>query len=145
MVKRSRVLDEAEEEAELPYAETALARRAMRSRPRLAVLLLAGGGTLVAAAALAREPAVAAGAIVAALVAWGVRRERLGGIVAAGLVSILAFSVPIAFMFLEDLGLAESIALALVAAWGAALAPDVILLVRDAELQHAYGRWARRG
>lgn len=143
MVKKARVL-ETEVDADVPYEETRLAKRALRARPRLALLLLAGAAGFAVEGALARDGFAIAGALALGLVAWGVRKGKLGGIVAAALAAVLAVLIPLALMAALSGAWGEKVALAFVVAWGAIMLPDVLTLVRDAELQHAYGRWARR-
>lgn len=144
MVKRANVLDGAQAEAEIPYEETRLGRTAPRARRRLAVLLLVGALFAVVETVLARTwwTALAAGALV--LTAWGAHRGSLGGIVAAGLAAALAAGIPLVVWGVLGLSRAEVVPALAVALLGAAALPDVVLLLRDAELQHAYGRWARR-
>lgn len=144
MVKRARVLADVEVEADVPYERTRLARRAVRARPRLAVLLLVGAAGFLLEAALAREAMMLLGAGALAFTAWGAWKGRLGGVIAAALVGVLAMLVPLALMVVIERSVGERVIMAFVALWGAAMLPDVLTLVRDAELQHAYGRWARR-
>lgn len=145
MVKRSRLLERTElEEGAPPYAETDLARRAAKARPRLAILAVVGAAGFGLEAALARDPAMALGAILLALAAFGVWRGRLGAVVAVALASALAIFVPLALFALGGVSLDEGVPMAFAVVWGALLVPDVILLFRDAELQYAYGMWARR-
>lgn len=143
MVKRSRVL-ETEVDADVRYEETRLAKRATRARPRLAILLLAGVAGFAVEGALARDGFMIAGAIALVLVAWGVWKGKLGGVVAAALAAVLAVLIPLALMAALPSAWGEKVALAFVVTWGAIMLPDVLTLVRDAELQYAYGRWARR-
>lgn len=143
MVKSSRVL-ETEVDADVPYEETRLARKATAARPRLAILLLVGAAGFALEAALARDAFMALGAVALAFTAWGVRQGRLGGIVAAALAAILGALIPFALMFVGERATAERVIMAFVIAWAALMLPDVLTLARDAELQHAYGRWARR-
>lgn len=145
VVKQSRVLADLDAEAEIPYEKTRLARRAARARPRLAVLLLAGGAAFLVEGAMARNGWMLLAAPVLAAVAWGAWKGWLGAVVAAAFVALLALFVPIALIAMGGRALGETIALAFVSLWGLILLPDVLTLVRDAELQHAYGRWARRG
>lgn len=143
MVKRSRVL-ETEVQADLPYERTRLARQAARARPRLAILLLVGAAGFALEAALVRAPFMGLAALALALTAWGIWKGRLGGIVAAALAGVLGTLVPLALMFVLDRPLGERVTMGFVIAWAVTLLPDVLTLVRDAELQHTYGRWARR-
>lgn len=143
MVKRSRVL-ETELEADVAYEETRLARQAARARPRLALLLLVGAAGFALEAALARAPFMGMGAFALALVAWGAWKGRLGGVIAAAFVAIVCALVPFALMFVGEREIGERVIMGVVIAWALVMLPDVLTLVRDAELQYAYGRWARR-
>ncbi|HUR70040.1 MAG TPA: hypothetical protein VM370_12405 [Candidatus Thermoplasmatota archaeon] len=146
MVKESRALaDELAQEGVAPYEATPLARRAVRARRRLAILLLVGVAGVALEAALRRDLLLALGAIAIAFAAQAVRAKRLAGVVAAAFAALLAVLVPIALMMVFDRPTSERILLAFVVGWGLALLPDVVLLLQDAELQHAYGLWARRG
>lgn len=145
MVKRSRVLsEEVEAKAELPYAQTRLARRAAKARPRIAVVLLLGAAGFALEAALARDALMGAGALALVATAWGAWRGRLGGVIAAALAATLAILVPAAMLFLVERAIAERVVMGFVIVWGALMVPDVVTLIRDAELQYAYGLWARR-
>lgn len=144
VVKPSRVL-ETEVEADVPYESTRLARKAAQARRRLAILLLVGAGGFALEAFLARAPFMGAGAAALALVAWGVWKGRLGATVAAALVAVLGALIPFALMFVGERATAERVIMGFVIAWAVVMLPDVLTLVRDAELQYAYGRWARRG
>lgn len=144
MVKKVRVVDGVEEEAGVRYEDTGLARRAVRSRRRLSGLLWVAAALLVLEAVAQGAPGWALVAVAVALAGWGTRQGRLGGVVAAGLVAFIAIGVPIRMLALGGLAASDAIALAVSAVVGLAALPDVILLLRDAELQHAYGRWARR-
>lgn len=145
MVKASRVLDEElRTEAEVPYEQTRLARRATAARPRLALLLALGGAAFAVEATLARDGWMALGAAALFAVAWGAWKGRLAGVIAAALAALLAALIPLALMFVGERAIGERVVMAFVVAWGAAMLPDVLTLVRDAELQHAYGRWAKR-
>lgn len=144
MVKRSEVLSGVDAEAGLPYAQTRLARQAAPARRRLAWLLLGGAAAFLLEAALARSGWWVLGAAALALAAWGIRRGRLGALVAAGLAALLMTLLPLRFLVL---GLPDAVGIvtgAVSVAFGLALLPDVVLLARDAELQYAYGLWARR-
>ncbi|MFA5860688.1 MAG: hypothetical protein WDA16_03245 [Candidatus Thermoplasmatota archaeon] len=138
MVRRSQELADVEAKAGLPYEETRLARQAVASRKRLAALLVIGALAMLAAAWLPYGilwlPAAAATLIISA----GVWKGKLGGVIAAALVALLAVMLPLAMRLAFPVILAPVVL-------GAACLPDVVLLMRDAELQHAYGRWARRG
>lgn len=143
VVRKSRVLDEAQAEAEIPYEETRLARRAPRARRRLFGLLLVGALAL-GIDAVAREPLWAIPALGLVGAAWGVRAERLGGLVAAAFAGLLATLLGLVVLGFVRPGGADLVAALVALGLGAATLPDVLTLVRDAELQHAYGRWARR-
>lgn len=144
MVKRSRVLDEAHAEADVPYESTRLARDAPRARGRVALLLAIGAGGFVLEALAQATTLWLFPALGVLGAAWGVRRGRLGGIIAAALVAALAVLVPLGFAAMGVDEPATWIALVVSVAWGVALLPGVLTLLRDAELQHAYGLWARR-
>lgn len=142
-MKRSRLLEELDAEA-TPYAQTPLAQRAVRARPRLGVLLLVGAAGFVLEGALARSAWMLAGALLLALVAWGAWKGRLGAVIAAGFVSVVAFGVSVWLLATAGSAWAERVPLAFLALWALALLPDLVTLMRDAELQNAYGMWARR-
>lgn len=144
MVKRTEVLGAAEAEAGLPYERTRLARRAPAARRRLFFLLLLGAGGMMIEAAFARQPAWLLGAAALVLVAWGVHAGRLGAVIAAGLAALLLLLVPLGLLAIGPRDAIRVVTCLVVAAYGATLLPGVVLLVRDAELQHAYGLWARR-
>lgn len=144
MVKPSRVLEGVAAEADVPYEATRLARRAARARPRLAILLLLGAAGFALEAALTRAPGMALGAIALAGSAWGARAGRLGGVIAAALAALLGALIPFALLLLGDRATGERVMLGFIIAWALAMLPDVLTLVRDAELQYAYGRWAKR-
>lgn len=144
MVRRSRELELVEEEAGISYPETALAKRAARARPRLAILLLVGAGLFVIEAIAGPRLLALAPALALALAAWGVRAGRLGGVVAAALAAVLAVLIPIGFVLLGTPDTLALFSMAVSLALGLGALPDVLTLVRDAELQHAYGLWARR-
>lgn len=144
VVKRSRVLDEAQAEAEIPYEETRLARRAPKARRRLVGVLLVGALAL-AIDAVARDPLWGLAAAGVAAAAWGVHARRLGGIVAAAFAGLLATLLGLTVAAFVRPGGADLVAALVALGLGAATLPDVLTLVRDAELQHAYGRWAKRG
>ena len=137
------MLDEAQAEAEIPYEETRLARQAPRARRRLVGLLLVGALGL-AIEAVARDPLWAVPAAGVAGAAWGLRAQRLGGIVAAAFAGLMATLLGLATLAFARPGGADLVAALVALGLGAASLPDVLTLVRDAELQHAYGRWARR-
>lgn len=144
VVKRSDVLERVAAEADLPYEETALARRAPAARRRLALLLLLGAAGFALEAAFARNAAWLLATAALALTAWGVRKGRLGGLVAAGFAGLLALLVPLALLAVGPRDAVRVVTCLVGVAFGASLLPDVVLLARDAELQHAYGLWARR-
>ncbi|HVM45424.1 MAG TPA: hypothetical protein VM582_05760 [Candidatus Thermoplasmatota archaeon] len=145
MVKRVRVLDEElRNEAEVPYEQTRLARQAARSRPRLALLLALGAAAFAVEAVLARSGWLALGAVACAAVAYGAWRGPLAGVVAAAFIALLATLIPLGLMFVGERPLSDRVVMGFVVAWGVAMLPDVLTLIRDAELQHAYGRWAMR-
>ena len=143
VVKQSRVLAEVEAEA-TPYEATPLAKKAHKARPRLALLVGLGAAGFAAEGALARDGWMLLGAAALALVAWGVWKGRLGAVIATGFVAVLAFGVPLALMGMDRSTWAEKLPLLFVTAWSLALLPDLLTLIRDAELQNAYGMWARR-
>lgn len=142
MVRRSRALELVEEEAGVPYAQTALARRAVRARRRLVVVLLVGALLLVVEA-VATHALWAVVAAAAAGAAWGLRAGRLGAIVTAAFLAVLAVLVPLGIAAVGAPDTGDLFAMAIALLWGVAALPDVLTLVRDAELQHAYGLWAR--
>jgi ABC-type glycerol-3-phosphate transport system permease component len=145
VVRKARVLDvEVDTEAEIPYGETRLAQQAPRARRRLAGVLAVSALLMAVNAVADRSAGWALGAAAALALAWGVRRASLGAVVGAALLALLAVLVPLRLLFVaeRDLGTYATLAVALV--FGAACLPDVILLFRDAELQSAYGMWARR-
>lgn len=142
VVKPSRTLDEATADAEVAYEETRLAKRAPAARRRLVGLLVVGVLALVIDA-IARNPFWALPALFVALAAWGVNRARLSGIVGAGLSALLAAPLGIAALARGATG-GDLVAALVAIVLGVGALPDVVLLVRDAELQHAYGMWARR-
>lgn len=146
VVKTADVLGGVEAEAGAPYEATALARRAARARPRLALLALAGAAILLASTLVTGALAAAiAGAAALVLLAWGVRQGKLAALVGVAFAALLTLGLAIADLSTARPGGAR-LGLDLVAlALAAGALPDVVLLVRDAELQHAYGRWARRG
>lgn len=144
MVKRSRVLKEVEADAGLPYEQTALARKAVGARRRVSLFLAGGALAMLLEAALGPNAWWLLGALALGLFAWGVWRGRLGGIIGAALVALLCMLLPLRFL---ALGLPDTIPLVtgvISFVFGLALLPDVLTLVRDAELQHSYGLWARR-
>lgn len=144
VVKESRVLEAVQAEADLPYPETRLAKAAPRARRRLATVLLLGALVGVLEFAFAGTwLALAAGAWCGAS-AWGVWKARLGGTLAAGFVATLAALVPLAAWGVLGLSRPDLMLAIVVSALGFGALPDVVTLIRDAELQHAYGLWAKR-
>lgn len=144
VVKRVRVLDEIDSEAGVPYEETRLARQAVKGRQRLfGLLLLAVGGLLIEAVAQ-RSFGWAIAALAVAATAWGVRKGRLGAVVAAALVALLCILLPLRLLGEGERDAAALLTMGVSVVFGLACLPDVVLLLRDAELQHSYGRWARR-
>lgn len=144
VVKRARVLEGLEAEADLPYEETALARKAVGARRRLAYLLVAAALACLVAAIVARSWGWAAGALALGAAAWGVRAGRLGAIVASALAALVAFGLALRVLLVGPYDAPSLAGAAVALVLAAASAPDLVTLVRDAELQHAYGRWARR-
>lgn len=145
MVKRSRVLeDEVGAEAPVPYEETPLAKRASRARRRLALVLAAGAILALARAALALSFGWVLVAAALAATAWGAREGRLGGVVSAALAALVAIMLALRVVFVGATDAPTLIQAGVAFAFGAACLPDVVTLLRDAELQHAYGLWARR-
>lgn len=144
MVKSSRVLDELEAEADVPYEETKLARKATRARPRLALLLILGAAGFALEAFIVQSAWPALGAVILAFTAAGVWKGWLGGVIAAAFSAVLATLISLALLFMGERDVGARVILGFVIVWGAAMLPDVLTLVRDAELQYAYGRWAKR-
>lgn len=144
VVKRVRALGEAESEAGVPYEETRLARQSVKARARLSGLLLLAVAALLIEAVLQLSVGWALAAIVVGATAWGVRKDRLGAVVAAALVAMLCALLPLRFFFEGERDVAALLTMGLSMVFGIACLPDVVLLLRDAELQYAYGRWARR-
>lgn len=133
-MKRSRVLEEID--ADITYDQTRLAKRAPGARKRLAALLLAGAALCVIPLSVGwGMAAIALGAI-----AWAVWRGRLGGIVSAALAALVAVMLPLRLVFIGEF---EWWALAPLVL-GLATLYDIVLLIRDAELQNAFGLWAKR-
>lgn len=144
MVRRSHELADVEAEAGVPYEGTRLAQHATRARKRLAWLFFAAAALLVAYGIAASAWGWYLVAVAVGGAGLGVRADRLGGLVAAGLLATVGVLLPLA---LFGMGTREGFALVgMVGALGLSLAmmPDIITLIRDAELQHAFGRWARR-
>lgn len=128
----------------MPYEETKLARRSPAARRRLAALLVAGAAACAVAAWWRRDTSWLLGAASLPLVALVVLRGRLGGLIAAALAALVTAGLSI-WWLAHAPPAADAVALAVALALALASLPDVVLLVRDAELQHAYGMWARRG
>lgn len=144
MVKRSDVLARVQAEADLPYERTTLAQRAVPARRRLSLILLLGAALLALETLLTRNPAWLLPAAFVALASWGARRGHLAALIAAGFTALLAILIPFALMMTIARDPVSIITGIVSIAFGASLLPDVILLARDAELQYAYGMWARR-
>ena len=144
MVKASRVLD-TEVPADVAYEDTPLAKRALGARRRLRNGLLLGALLLLVDAGATRSVLLAALAAAVALTAWRVPRGRLPPLVWTGLEALAAVLLALWAALLGGWGLAEGARVAATLLLVAVLAPTYVLLLRDAELQHAYGRWARRG
>lgn len=143
MVKRSRLLEELDAEA-TPYAETPLAKAAVGARKRLAILIALGAAGFIVEGLLARDTWMALGTLPLLLIAVSVWMGRLGGIIAAGFVAVVAFGLAVYFLSTSGSTWPEKVPLAFVAIWAVAMTPDIVTLLRDAELQNAYGLWARR-
>lgn len=143
-MKRSDVLDRVEDEAGVSYEGTALARRAAGARKRLSLVLLLGTGALLVEVAVSRQPLWLAPALAAGLAAWGVRKGRLGALLGGAFLATLAVLVPLAWLGVGPRDPASVVTALVSVALGASALPDVVVLLRDAELQHAYGLWARR-
>lgn len=143
VVRRSRALELVEEEAGVPYAQTALAKKAVRARRRLVALLALGAILFLVESVAARQAGWVLAALFAAGAAWGVRGGRLGGVVSAALLAVLAVLVPLGLAFVGTPDTLALFAMVVSAALGLSALPDVLTLIRDAELQHAYGLWAR--
>lgn len=144
MVKRARVVEAAEQEAEVAYEQTRLAARAKRARTRLAALTGLGAMVATIEAFATGRYLWLAPALALAATAWGVRRGGLGSAVAAGFAAVLAVSISLWGALATSPSPSDLIAWLVALVLGAAALPDVVVLLRDAELQHAYGRWARR-
>jgi hypothetical protein len=143
VVKPARVLEE-DVQAELPYEQTSLAKRAPGARRRLVILLGVGALVMLVNAAAGGGLAWIAGGAAAALCIWGVMRGRLGAIVAAALLALLGIMIPLRLFLIAERDVGTIATLVVAVVLGAAALPNVILLFRDAELQNAYGLWARR-
>lgn len=144
MVKRVETLPRIEAEAGVRYEDTRLAQRARPARQRLGWLLLAGAAGLAIEAFLSAQPGWLLGTLLVALTAWSVRASRLVGVLGAALTAVLAVSIPLALVAAGARDLEALLTAGVAVTWGVAMLPDVILLVRDQELQHAFGLWARR-
>lgn len=144
MVKQRPLLDGIEREAGVRYHDTKLARRAPAARRRLLILLgIALGGMLVEGAL--HGSGWFAGAVILALAMWRLHAQTLGGLVLTALLALLAVLVPVGLYGTtrpDDAATLVPMGVALVL--GLAALPDAVLLARDAELQHAFGLWARR-
>lgn len=145
MVRRVETLPRIEAEAGVRYEDTKLAQRSRRARPRLGWLLIAGAVGLAIEAFLQDQPGWMLGTLLVALTAWSVRAGRLVGVIGAALTAALALLIPLAMLATGPRDVSALLTAAITVTWGAAMLPDVVLLVRDQELQHAYGLWARRG
>lgn len=144
VVKQSRVLEEVAQGADVRYEETRLARGAVRARPRLAILLVLGVAGFALEAALSRSLWWGLGAAGLLLIALGVHRNRLDATVAATLAAAMALLIPSVYALVLKPAQPLVVLLAFVAVWGLAMLPDAVLLLRNHELQHAFGLWARR-
>lgn len=144
VVKKSRVLKESNAEADVPYAQTRLARQASRARPRVTILLALGVFGFLFEAALTQSVAWALAAVALALLAWGTRAGKLSAMIGATFVAVVALLVPVVIALVLKPAQADVVTLAFVAVWGLAMLPDTVTLLRDQELQHAFGLWARR-
>lgn len=143
VVKKSRILD-VDVAADVPYEETRLAKQAVRGRKRLVGVLLVGALVTALEGFVTRAPLMGIATLYLLAAAWGVHRGTLWGIVAAGLAGILATFVPLAAWATMGIARPDLIPALVAVVLGVATLPDVVLLARDAELQHAYGKWARR-
>lgn len=128
-----------------PYERQPIAQKAPASRRRVIGLLGVGLLLLLIEAAFARGgfPLVAA----IYLVACGalLHRQRLGGIIATTFAALLAIALPLGLLKTAGaLDAGDYIRGAVSIVLGLAALPDLVTLVRDAELQYAYGRWALR-
>jgi hypothetical protein len=126
VVKQGGVLDAIETEAGTRYEGTDLAKRAVRARGRVALVLLAGIAALLLEALLQSAAGWIVGAGALGLVAYGVRAGRLGGVVAAALVATLAVALPLRLLFIGDGGAVEYVTSAVSVAFGIALMPDLV-------------------
>lgn len=144
MVKRVRVVDAIEAEAGIAYEDTPLARRAIVARRRLAALLALGALVAALEAAASARWLWIVPALALAASAWGVRAGRLGGVLGAGFAAVVAVGTALWALLASDPSTADLVAWLVALALGGGALPDIVTLLRDAELQHAYGRWARR-
>ena len=133
-----------EEDADIAYDDTRLARQARRARPRLALLLAMAAAGLVLESVLTGAFGWLVAAAVIAAAAWGVRADRLGAHVAAALIALLLVVLPLRLLLLGGLDAGDLVTNGAAMLLGAAMLPDIVTLLRDAELQHAYGLWAGR-
>lgn len=145
MVRRGDVLEtELAREADGPYEAQPIARRAPAARRRTLVLMGLG------AAALAVEAAFVGGGwpllalAFMGLAAWLVHRGRLAGLVAAAFVALVAIGVPLALFRVGGLDVSSALRAGVGVVLAVAALPGLVTLARDAELQYAYGLWARR-
>lgn len=143
-MRKSRVLVEVEADAGLPYEQTALARRAIPARRRLSWLLLATAAAMLIEAAVTRTPWWPVGSALVGAAAWGVSRGRLGATIGAAFVAALAIMLPLRLFFVTERDFPLIASLVLGMGLGVAMLPDIVTLVRDHELQNAFGLWARR-
>lgn len=144
VVKPARLLADIDAQAGIRYEETRLAREAPAARRKLAWLLAIGAAALSLEALLQREPLWLVGTIWAGLAAHRVRAGTLGGLIMSALTAAVATILAITLLARGPGSATDVITLVLAAIWGALMLPHVVLLARDAELQHAYGMWARR-
>lgn len=145
MVKRVPTLArEVAQASDGPYERQPIALKAPRSRRRLIGLLAVGLLALLVEAAFARGgfPLVAA----FYLVACGalLHREKLGGLIATAFAALLAVALPLGLLKMGAPDAGQLLRGAVSVGLGLAAMPDLVTLVRDAELQYAYGRWALR-
>ncbi len=144
VVKRGDVLDKVEHEADGPYEVQPLAKRARASRRRVVGNLAIGVVLLTIEAAFARSPGFAFLAVLLALTAFLLHRNKLSGVIGAAFAAAVAIGAPLAALRVGDPGFGEYVRTAVSVVLGLAAAPDLVTLVRDAEMQYAYGRWAAR-
>lgn len=145
MVRRGDVLEtELAREADGPYEAQPIARKAPEARRRLLALLGLGAAALAIEAAFAGGGWPLAALAFVGLAAWLVHRGRLAGLVAAAFAALLAIGVPLAQARLMGADAGAWLRVALSVGLGLAALPNLLTLTRDAELQYAYGLWARR-